>query len=166
MTLLATAFFLAQTPAVCPVAWTGISSQVAEAQTLLVETEQDWFNLWLKHTGQDASKWPMQNPVPKVDFKAYNVLVIFGGKLHQTAGYTVLSLDKAGESATFRFIPRVYGISVGPDTPKDAFLNTPYGFFLLPKNYKRVKLEEGILESKSEPVKKFKAVGEVAAKGS
>lgn len=165
MTLLAAALFLAQTPAVCPVAWTGTTSLISEAQTLLIGTESDWRNMWLEHTGQPTDIWPPKDPVPEVDFSTYCILAIFGGKIQQTAGYTAHSFEKSDDTAIFRFVPRVYGVSSGPNTPKDAFQNTPYGFFLIPKGLKRVRLEEGIIESKSEPVKKFKAVGEVAIKG-
>jgi hypothetical protein len=175
--MLATAIALlsmAQLPADVPVYWTGADSKIAQPAISLLTDEKSWIRTWLKHRGraeelklherQERSGEPLrysyyvEDNLPLVNFETHVVLAMFSGTVSQSAGHTVMSVERNGEQMTLRFVPRYYSVAVSSEEELAKYRGKPFLFVLLPRTFKHLRLEKGIIEDKSKPITKFELV--------
>jgi hypothetical protein len=145
-----------------PVLWTGSNSKVTKAELKLITTQDAWVRTWLENTGdrsairelderlkkkQDLQSFTRKKGIPEVNFKNQVVLAIFGGRARPAYGYWLHSTHR--EADTFV----LWIQSVGARTPNEPARaeyakpgNVAYGFFLLPRNFRRVSVLDGVFE--------------------
>lgn len=165
-----------------PVVWSGGDSKITAARTELVTREWDWIRVWYQHKGlgkrfvewesttkahPELRRYDYYNKtgMPEIDFRTHVVVAIFGGAQHNTAGYSVLETKLEGDTLVLRVLPRNYStvVVVPPGRSVSSHLSKlpppndrPFGFVLLPRTGRTLRLEEGIVERKGEPVTKFR----------
>lgn len=176
MTLLALpSLLLAQMPSShVSVMWTGGHSAISKAEVKIIDSESAWIMSWTENRGDKkrTAMWRKlqrehpeevrydyysEDQTPVIDFANSFVLAIFGGKTRQNAGYSLISSEAEGDTVTLRYVPRFYS-TVSNNLNDPQFENTPYAYFLMPRDFKHVRVEEAIVESKGKPPTKFKLI--------
>ena len=162
-----------------PVFWSGSGSKVTTPEIALAADEWQWMRTWMRHTGatKELEIWEKvvkerpeearydyynESGVPSVNFKTHVVLVIFSGRVRQTAGYSLLGTFRTGDAVTVRYAPDYYSVVV--PYRKDSsglFVDVPFLFVLLPRDFRTLRLEKGITEGKGKPITKFQFVKEL-----
>jgi hypothetical protein len=121
--------------------------------------------------------------VPEVSFDKHAVLVMFMGEVGQVAGYSILETQREGDTLTVRYLPRYFSVMssrpitstrvvkdaegktvrvpVRSEEEKNKWMRSPYCFAVIPRNVAKVRLEEGIIERKGEPIKQWRFVSEL-----
>jgi hypothetical protein len=167
-----------------PVVWTGGNSRVAKHETLLIDNAWDWTRVWMRNLGKEKEfgqleawagegRFPRgygyynEYAVPEVDFGRHVVVALFDPPT-QEAGFSLMSCALEGEAPSdpsaslegkvrvLRYLPRFY--SIGANTPQEAraLQSRPFGFFLIPRDFDVLRVEEGVIERKGDPPKKFR----------
>jgi hypothetical protein len=168
---------LGQAAADVPVYWTGARSIVTTPEISLITDEWPWMRIWLRHTGREMElkNWERvaqdrpnevrydhynESGIPFVNFNTHAVVVIFSGRVHQTAGYTVMGSRRNEEKLTIRYTPNVYSVVSDPRKP-NQFVDQPFLFILVSRSMKAVRLEKGIPVKGPDAVQRFEFVKEL-----
>ena len=158
MALLLCLVLLSQVHADAPFAYTGDNSLITKPQMVLASTPDQWKEIWERHTGNKSDRSSKQ--IPWVSFQSHVVLCIFGGKVGQQAGYTLLEAAPVGDKLRVRYVPQYFSVGFNPRQKVD-WSRTPYAFVVVSRRYTAVVLEEGIIKSKVDPPTEFRYVEEL-----
>jgi len=122
------------------VLWWGAHSGVAERSYLRVATDDAWKALWVRHAGEHVETGYKLVKYPEVDFERCTVVAIFAGKIRNTTGLTIVSIDESDDRVLVRFDRTSKSYQTGPKAD-DV---TPYAILVLPKTGKPIVLEEDV----------------------
>ncbi len=125
------------------VSWTGADSKVTKPQYHLIRDTKAWTQLWQQHKGAPSTD-PYDTyydplTLPAVNFEKCMVLAIFEGSRWNSAGILLTSAEQQGETILVRFTAKNYQ-TLGPDGGGKR--SSCYGFFVIPRSDKALKLEE------------------------
>jgi hypothetical protein len=138
---------------------TGADSHVRQRRYLRITSMNDWTQLWMEHKGAtrllqyDLYHDPLT--LPLVDFDNYMIIAVFQGDGSNSAGLSVVSMTENTSLITFRFQEKKYQTaSSRPSsaTPEEAIQAAHksavevkvFGFFVVPRSSKQVRLEENV----------------------
>jgi hypothetical protein len=130
----------APTPLKPIVLWWGAHSGVDQRDYWRVATDDAWKALWLRHAGEQTESPLKIAKHPEVDFERCVVVAIFAGKLRNTSGLTIASIEESDDRVLVRFERQSKSYQTGPDAD-DV---TPYAILVLPKTRKPIVLEEDV----------------------
>lgn len=116
----------------------GSDSKVVTREYRLISSHSEWDALWHRHSGKLETSEKQRGF--RVDFKAYRVIAIFQGKGWNSRG-VVGTLHETDGGLRLRFDELTYQ-TFGPDG--GGVRVAAYGFFVVPKSFDRVVLEENV----------------------
>lgn len=137
-------------PSVKPyVQWAGHDSQVAERAFVIARTEDEWLDLWARHTGKPASHGAMgRHAAPKVDFDRCLVVGYFNGRGTNTDGQIAESISTHDDGVHLRFETASFQTaSFGPG-PDKGETTTSFGLWVIDKTDKPIIVEQSHLRGK------------------
>jgi hypothetical protein len=133
----------------------GQRSEMAEHSISLISNEHKWAATWYAHTGVRVG-------APRIDFKNYVVLAAFNGRSAQTSGFELISTSLSIDTLNIRLRPMWYSVGGGRlgsvEELAKRHASTAYGFFVFPRTFTKVVVEEQLLGPKNEPPKFAKPV--------
>ena len=132
---------------------TGARSAIEQPTYQRLRSAQELARTWLLHLGEPEPKGDYgffynTAGVPEVDFEAYEVVAIFGGRMTNSAGFKVLSVAEEKDRRVVRFDHKSYQTAGAKGGGKQA---SPFGFFLLSRSELPVVLEQNVQSLIGEP---------------
>lgn len=142
---------------------TGEMSEVREGSVERITDAKRWEAVWDLHRGDAKGMYDWAGR-PEIDFERYMVLAIFAGERTNHSGWSVESWRDAGGHILVRYDARTFQ-TASFDGPDHGVATRAYGFFILPRSARPMRLEENVQGLiRGEPIWKeshrFPALGE------
>lgn len=112
----------------------GNKSKITDKQYYRILSEDDFVQLWQKHSDDMAD-------MPKVDFDSNMVVAVFWGIIENYSGVRTGKVTESGDVIYFHFTPMYYQTSVSTfDSNANQGYDEvqPYGIFVIPRINKRL----------------------------
>lgn len=137
-------------PAVKPyVQWAGHESKITERAFVIARTDDEWAELWSRHTGTPVSWGAMgRHSAPKIDFDRCLVVGYFNGRATNTDGQVAQSITTADDGVHVRFETASFqtaSFGPGPDTGEAT---TSFGLWVIDKTDKPIIIEQAHIAGK------------------
>ena len=134
----------------------GNDSHISEPAYKRILTLDKWAKVWQQHKGEESTEQYdyFYDPLglPMVDFSKFMVIAIFDGNRSQAAGLFCNSVSDDGNTITIKFDKKTYATDSGFGEDENKAIKQKkenvYGFFVIPKSYQRLVLEQRIYGSK------------------
>lgn len=108
--------------------WTGCHCGYVESERLVIETEEEWEEVWEKVVGFQIPK----PELPEVDFDTHMIIAVFMGE-QRTGGYSIDITRIIREEE--RIVVEVEEKHPHPDSPVTMTLTQPYHIVIIEKSH-------------------------------